>query len=236
MRIINPIAATLFSISLTLIASISSANISLDKIVIHFDNASAPVNNVAVTNNSDAVIKVEAKVIETLNPGQTTESEIKTRELSVAPKIFELQPHETRITRVILRRKINDQEKMYRIRFIPDTPSTSTEQQSGGMSVKIGIVVGMGVLILASPENPKPNLNFVRKDGKITFSNDGNITAQLQREPFCNQDKSLCVPLIGKRIYPHASWTMEVPIELKGKAFSQTVLINNAFSTLNFPP
>ncbi|PCJ16454.1 MAG: hypothetical protein COB04_10885 [Gammaproteobacteria bacterium] len=236
MRVIIKLASALLSISLLLFASIASADISLDKIVIHFDSTSPPVNNIAVTNNSDAVIKVEAKVIETLNPGQDSESEIKTRELSVAPKIFELQPHETRLTRVILRKKISDQEKMYRIRFFPDKPTRTTEQESGGMSVKIGVVVGMGVLILANPETPKPNLNFVRKDGKITFSNTGNITAQLQREPFCNKDRSACTPLIGKRIYPGSNWTMDVPNALKGKAFSQTILINNAFRTLNYPP
>ncbi|MCE9507019.1 MAG: hypothetical protein K8R48_01720, partial [Alphaproteobacteria bacterium] len=65
--------------------------------------------------------------------------------------------------------------------------------------------------------------------------NEGNVTATLQREEFCTEDKKICAPLEGKRIYPGVKWEMEVPTALKGRSFEQTLLLNGKYSKLSYP-
>ena len=212
------------------------ANLSLDKVVIRFEQGARPVDNIAVKNNSDDFIKVTAVVYEVINPGQENEEIVKTRDLTVAPKAFELKARESRVARVVLRRFPKDVEKIFRINFVPDKAGMVQEASKEGKSIKVSIVIGMGALITAAPSESKPNLVFERKDGKILFTNKGNVTSQLQRGDFCNEDRSECIPLGGKRIYPGASWTMEVPVELIGKEFSQTVLASGNYNKITFPP
>jgi len=226
-----------FSLLLMLCSpTIALANISLDKVVVRFEQGSRPVNNISVTNGGSEIIKVRTEIVEIKNPGQENVLEVKTRELSVAPRAFELKPDETRVARVVLRKFPKDMEKMFRVRFIPDNVEQEIDQKQGEMSVKIGLIIGMGALVLAAPQNPAPDFVFDRKDGKITFTNKGNVTAQVQREDFCNSDKTECVSLEGRRVYPGAAWVMNVPPELKGKPFSQTVFMNNSYNKMTFPP
>ena len=84
--------------------------------------------------------------------------------------------------------------------------------------------------------SPRPDLTFFRNSGTITFENKGNVTAHLQRGDYCLPDKpDICIPLRGKRVYPGASWVMNIPEELHGQKFTQTLLINGGYTTLTYP-
>ena len=213
----------------------ANANITLDKVIVKFDPASRPVANVVVTNKSDAPVKVTTEIVEAFNSGTDDESEEKTKEIVVAPKGFELDAHESRAIRLVLRKIPEDQEKIYRIRFIPSEISFTKEVDAGDKSVRVGVIMSMGLLVMAAPKNPEPKLDFERTDNKIIFTNNGNVTAQLQREDFCNKDRTECVPLLGKRVYPGAKWVMDIPEQLIKVPFSQTVLINGDYSTITYP-
>jgi len=219
-----------------LVPSVSLANLSLNKVLIRFEKGDRPVNNISITNKGAIILKVRAEIIEVKNAGQDSVEELKTRDLMLAPKVFELKPGETRVARVVLRKPPKDREKIFRVRFIPDKVAQTEEMESNGMSVKIGVVIGMGALVIAAPQNPSPKLTFTREDGKITFVNEGNITAQLQRDKFCSDDVPECINLSGKRIYPGATYVLDVPLVLIGKPFSQTILMNNSYNVVDFPP
>jgi P pilus assembly chaperone PapD len=126
-------------------------------------------------------------------------------------------------------------EAIYRVRFLPSEPSSSQTSTIEGKSVQLNVIVSMGALIMAAPKNLKPNLKFVREGNKIKLTNAGNVSATLQREDFCTEDKKICAPLEGKRLFPGTSAEVTVPDKLKGIAYSQTLDINGSFSTLSYP-
>ncbi|MCK5555919.1 MAG: fimbria/pilus periplasmic chaperone [Alphaproteobacteria bacterium] len=212
------------------------ANISLDKVILRFDPNVRPINNINVTNQGDKPVKVSIVTIEMVNSGQDGEIEKKTKNLIVAPKAFEMQPGETRAVRVVLRQYAEDMESIYRIRFKPSQPSFIKKEKVAGKSINVSIVLTMGALVIVPPKSPRPDLQFVR-DGKIIhFTNKGNVTAQLQRDDFCvDEEKKTCVQLPNKRIYPGMTWDMDVPAELAGIGFSQTVLTNGSYSKISYP-
>jgi hypothetical protein len=208
------------------------ADISLDKVIIEFNPAERPIHNINVTNQSDKATKVSVEMIEVTNAGQAGETEKQTDKLVVAPKAFELQGGETKAVRLVLRQYPDDLEEIYRVRFKPSEVSFVKKETSGATTVNVGIIMAMGALIMVPPKNPKPDLQPVR-DGKIVhFFNKGNVTAQLQREDFCTDDKKTCVVLPTKRIYPNMVWDMPVPDALVNLDFSQTVLMNGQYSKI----
>ncbi|MDD9900169.1 MAG: hypothetical protein OXT65_04250, partial [Alphaproteobacteria bacterium] len=175
------------------------------------------------------------------NPDNSDSSEItppveeETGQLIAAPKSFELDAGESRVVRLVLRKFSDDMEDIYRVRFLPDKPALEKIEELGGTSVQVNVVVSMGALIMAAPKEARPDLKFVRNDDTITFTNAGNVTAQLQREEFCTEDRKVCTPLEGQRIFPGARWIMTIPDALKDKEFSQTMLVNGSYSTLSYP-
>ena len=213
----------------------AQANISLDKVILNFVPGEKPVQNIMITNQGEKTVKVSGSVVQIQNSGQENEKEFPSKNLILAPKAFELAPGAQRQVRLVLRNFPDQQEGIYRVRFKPDTPQITTQEPKPGMSVKIGVVMTMGALVMVTPTVPSPKLTFERKKDVITFKNEGNVTAQLQREEFCTDGRKNCTSLDGKRIYPGMTWDHAIPESLLGKAFSQTVLINGQYSTLSFP-
>lgn len=213
-----------------------AVGISLDKVIINLKPGDRPIENINVTNGSDKTVKISVNTVEVINSGLPDQKEQPAEKLVAAPKSFEMAPGETRTVRLVLRGFPDEMESIYRVRFVPKDPtSTHAETTPDGKSVQVNIIVSMGALIMVSPKNPKPDLKFTRKGDIVSFTNTGNVTAQLQREDFCADDKKSCASLEGKRLFPRASWDMPLPEALKGKTVSQTVLINGAYSTLTYP-
>lgn len=238
MRIISPkllIQACFLVLLSFLYITSAHANISVDKVVVHFDNGRRPVENIIVTNTGERPLMVKTKIVETLKPGQTDEEEISTRKVIVAPQSFTLAPGEKRTARIVLREMPQDMEAMYRVRFFPSTIKEKAQETQQGMSIKLNVLFGMGVLLLAAPQNPEPNFTAKRENGKIIVTNNGNVTVQLNRERFCDDDGE-CVQIPGKRVYPGMTWTTDIPKELRGKPFSQTIRVNNDYQTYEYAP
>jgi P pilus assembly chaperone PapD len=213
----------------------AAAGLSIDKVIVDFKPGDKPIDNINITNQSDKPLKVTVNSIEVTHSDLPDQKETPTDKLVVAPKAFELAPGEQRPVRLVLRGFPDDMEAIYRVRFVPSTPTEQRTQQVDGKSVQVSIIVSMGALIMVAPKTPKPDLKFAREGGKIHFTNAGNVTALIQREDFCTEDKKTCASLDGKRMYPGTTWDMDVPEKLKTMAFSQTMQINGAYSKLSYP-
>ncbi len=211
------------------------ANIALDKVVLTFAPDERPVQNITVTNHSDKPTKVTGTAFKITNSGQPTESEAPAQDIALAPKAFELEPGQSRMVRLVVRDFPENMEDIYRVRFKPDTPEYRTQETDSGTSVKIGVIMSMGALVMVQPKVPQQNLIVTRDATQLHYHNQGNTTVQLQREDFCNQDRSVCVPLEGKRIYPGMKWDLDIPKGLENTAFTQTILVNGNYSTLAYP-
>lgn len=221
--------------SLMFITSEAQANISLDKVIVTFSPDARPVDNITVTNHSEETVRVTGAVMKIANSGQPTETENPATDLVLAPKIFELKPGESRMARLVVRNFPENMEDIYRVRFKPDQAFDQEQTTPSGTSVKVSVVMTMGALVMVQPKNPQPNLVVTRDANQLHFDNQGNITVQLQREDFCNKDRSVCTPLDGKRIYPGMKWETDIPAGLKNQPFSQTILVKGDYSTLAYP-
>jgi P pilus assembly chaperone PapD len=213
----------------------AGASLSLDRAVIEFKLADRPVETINVTNTADKPTKVSVATVEVLNSGQKGEVEKETDKLVVAPKAFEMQPGETKAVRLVLRDRPADLEAIYRIRFKPSEVSFTQEQKTEGKTIHLSIIMSMGALIIVAPKNSTPDLQFVRDGKTIHFTNKGNVTATLQREDICTDNKKSCSQIPSLRIYPGETTDMELPPELAGIDVSQTVLINGGYSKLFYP-
>lgn len=211
------------------------ANIALDKVVLTFAPDERPVQNITVTNHSDKPTKVTGTAYKITNSGQPSETEAPAKGIALAPKAFELEPGQSRMVRLVVRDFPENMEDIYRVRFKPDTPEYRTQETESGTSVKIGVIMSMGALVMVQPKVPQQNLVVTRDATQLHFHNQGNTTVQLQREDFCNEDRSFCVPLEGKRIYPGMEWDLDIPQGLENIAFTQTILVNGNYSTLAYP-
>lgn len=221
--------------ALLAVPTAQAGGLSIDKVVVEFKPGDKPIDNITITNQHDKKLRVTVQSVEVTDSDLPTQQEAATDKLVAAPKSFELEPGESRPVRLVLRGFPEDKEALYRVRFSPDQPTQQETQESGGTSVQVNVIVSMGALILVAPKNVKPDLQFKRAGDTITFTNAGNVTAVIQREEFCTEDKSVCAPLEGRRIYPGVSWDMKVPEALAKIAFSQTILINGAYSKLSYP-
>lgn len=209
--------------------------LSLDKVIIDFKPSDKPIDNINVTNQNSKTLKVTVNAVEVLNSDLPDQKEIPAEKLVVAPKSFEIAPGETRPVRLVLRGFEDDREAVYRVRFQPSEPTEQSVQEMDGKSVQVNVVVTMGALIMAAPRNVREDLKFVREGDVIHFTNNGNVTAQIQREDYCTEDKKVCVPLEGMRIFPGVKYDMKVPDDLKTLAFTQTVLVGGKYSKLSYP-
>ncbi len=215
----------------------ANASISLNKVIVNFKPGQRPVSNIIVTNSGKETFKIETVTVKVLNSGRPDKVESSTKELVAAPSSFELGPGKSRSVRIVLRKFPEDMESIYRVRFMPDKPTIYKEQKTAreDVSLSLGMIVTMGALIIVDPVNPKPKISFERGNKKITFKNEGNVTVHLQRENVCNEDRSECIMVYGKKIYPNSVWELPIPEKLIGKKFKQTIKINNEYSTLNYP-
>jgi hypothetical protein len=75
-------------------------------------------------------------------------------------------------------------------------------------------MVGYDVLVLVRPVHAAPNVTAVRTGKSLTFANKGNVSVEVVDGRQCGMDRKSCTELPGKRLYPGASWTLELPSEL----------------------
>jgi hypothetical protein len=73
------------------------------------------------------------------------------------------------------------------------------------------IVVGYDVLVLVRPAQPLAHVTASRAGRKLTFSNSGNVSVEVVDGRQCEAANAQCTQLPGKRLYPGASWTVDLP-------------------------
>ena len=60
------------------------------------------------------------------------------------------------------------------------------------------------------PARPVANVRGRREGRRLTFSNAGNVSAEIVHGRQCDADGGHCAELPGKRLYPGASWTVDL--------------------------
>ena len=61
---------------------------------------------------------------------------------------------------------------------------------------------------------PVINVTGVRSGKRLTFRNSGNVSVELVDGRQCRNGRAQCSDLPGKRLYPGASWSVDLPLGL----------------------
>jgi P pilus assembly chaperone PapD len=170
-------------------------------------------DDVEIWNNSPERSYVAVEPREIVNPGLPSQSERKDPDpqklgLLVSPSRMILEPGQRKLLRVAMLSSDADKEHVYRVTVKPVVGGI----QSSDTGLKV--VIGYDVLVLVRPAQPVPRVTAERKDRELTFSNSGNVSVEVVEGRQCANTRAQCAQLPGKRLYPGASWTVELPSDL----------------------
>ena len=190
----------------------SAPGVVIDKVYATLTPQRRPLESVTVSNSSDQAINVEVQVFEVKSKTQEKEELVPAQAVRVSPSRFSLPPRGDRLTRVIYTESFGEQERLFRVRYVPvATPLTGEAEAAGSLQTKVQVQIGMGLLLAISPRQPKPALTFKRDATGVTFKNEGNVHVMFRRSRVCPDNASTgCFDLPGGRLYPGLTWRAAV--------------------------
>ena len=227
-----------------------SAQISVTDVIMAFKPENRPVHNVTVGNSSDEMLHVLVEPVEVINSGTPEEQRISTQSLIVAPKRFSIKGKGQRSVRILLHKRPQDTEAVYRVSFVPQSVPPSEEQMQtltkSGRTISLKVLTGVGMLIFAEPANRRPSLKWERIGDSIKFTNDGNINVRIRNPLACDPDTlpseasvtsstAGCTVItdIPGRMYTGATASIKAPAD---KAIVITKDFNDTIERLVIPP
>ncbi|WP_341632732.1 fimbrial biogenesis chaperone [Sphingomonas agri] len=194
-------------------AAPASADLVLSELIVELQPAKQVRDDVEIWNNSPERSYVAVEPREILNPGRPSQSERKDPDpqklgLLVSPSRMILEPGQRKLVRMAMLSSDADKEHVYRVTVKPVVGGI----QSSDTGLKV--VIGYDVLVLVRPAQPAPRVTALRKGRELTFSNSGNVSVEVIEGRQCPNARAQCAQLPGKRLYPGASWTVELPSDL----------------------
>lgn len=209
------------------LAANASAQVNVNSVIFTFNPKQRPIQNVIVTNSSNAPVYVSVKTEAMIDYTKEKIQTAPTEDILISPKKFSIEANGQRTVRMLMKSPPTDMERGYRVYFIPQpnefgTPSV-TKSEAGRTTV-IKIATGVGILVFVDPISRQDNFSWVRSSGAIDFSNSGNIQVYLGDGKACpnaadlpnstgedassvvrdarHPDAKGCFNLPSKRIYP----------------------------------
>lgn len=189
------------------------ADLVLSELIVELQPGKQVRNDVEIWNNSPERSYVALEPREILNPAQSSQSDRKDPDpqklgLLVTPARMILEPGQRKLLRIATLSSDIDKEHVYRVTVKPVVGGV----QSSDTGLKV--VIGYDVLVLVRPAQPAPRVTAVRKGRELTFANSGNVSVEVVEGRQCATSNAQCTQLPGKRLYPGASWTVDLPSDL----------------------
>ncbi len=206
--------APLFAVLLMAFAGPAFAKLVVNKNIVVIGTDGRPRADIELRNIGDEVLYVAVDPARIADPGtdaQERQSPADPRELGllVTPRKLVLQPGDRKIIRMTLLKKPTQTDDVYRVLVEPK--ATDFDADTEGMKIKI--MVGYDILVLATPRSPASNLNVQRDGAMLHITNEGNSNALLYDGQQCDAKLEDCKQLPVKRIYAGTSYDMPLPFE-----------------------
>jgi P pilus assembly chaperone PapD len=184
------------------------AELVLSELIVDLQPGKQVREDVEIWNNSPDRSFVAVEPREIINPSLPSERAYRDPDpeklgLLVSPSRMILEPGQRKLIRIAAIYANVEKEHVYRVTVKPVVGGI----QSNDSGLKI--VVGYDVLVLVRPAQPLANVTASRTDRKLSFSNSGNVSVELVDGRQCTAHGQ-CTQLPGKRLYPGASWTVEL--------------------------
>lgn len=194
-------------------ASPAAADLVLSELIVDLQPGKQARDDVEIWNKSDERSYVAVEPREIVDPSLPTQRDRHDPDpeklgLLVSPSRMILEPGQRKLLRIATLAPPSGQEHVYRVTVKPVVGGV--ESANSGLK----ILVGYDLLVLVRPTNPAPNVSALRNGRSLTFSNRGNVSVEIVDGMQCKEAHSDCVQLPGKRLYPGASWTIELSSDL----------------------
>ena len=208
-----------------LLPSSARADLVLSELVVELQPTKHMREDLEVWNDSPERSFVAIEPREIINPGSPTQSVHQDPDpeklgLLVGPSRMILEPGQRKLVRIASVSTSSDREHVYRVTVKPVVGGIESEDSG------LKVLVGYDVLVLVRPAQPAANVSASRNGRSLTFSNSGNVSVELVNGRQCKAQQAQCTELPGKRLYPGASWSVDLqsdsPAEYTLKAPGRT--------------
>lgn len=211
-RILHATVVALAVLAGLICSEAAEADIVLSQLIVDLQNGKHMREDVEIWNNSPDRTFVAVEPREILNPAlpsQTARVEPDPEKLGllVSPTRMILEPGQRRLLRFAALTSDAAHEHVYRVTVKP-VAGTVQSKDSG-----LKVLVGYDVLVLVRPSVSNPDVRAVRNGRTLTFVNGGNVSVEVVNGRQCGMSRAHCVELPGKRLYPGASWSVELPAD-----------------------
>jgi P pilus assembly chaperone PapD len=201
------------ALSAVLAPAPARAELVLSELIVELQAGKQVRDDVEVWNNSPERSFVSIEPREIVNPSLPSQTVLKDPDpeklgLLVSPERMILEPGQRKLVRIASLSGDAGREHVYRVTIKPVVGGIQSDDSG------LKILVGYDVLVLVRPTLPVANVSAARNGRSLTFSNSGNVSVELVDGRQCDERHVMCTELPGKRLYPGASWTVELPSDL----------------------
>jgi P pilus assembly chaperone PapD len=188
------------------------AELVLSELIVELQPGKQVRDDIEIWNNGPERSFVAIEPREIVDPSLPSQSVRKDPDpaklgLLVSPARMILEPGQRKLIRIATLGATPDREHVYRVTVKPVVGGIQSDDSG------LKIVVGYDVLVLVRPARPTANVTAGRNGKALTFSNSGNVSVEIMDGRQCGGAQAKCTPLPGKRLYPGASWTVELPAD-----------------------
>lgn len=194
-------------------AAPASADLVLSELIVELQPGKELRDDVEVWNNSPDRSYVSVEPREIIDPSLPTQIIRKDPDpqklgLLVTPARMILEPGQRKLVRIASLSSDRGREHVYRVTVKPVVGGVHSDDTG------LKVVIGYDVLVLVRPAQAMPHVTASRKGRELTFSNSGNVSVEVVDGRQCRANHSNCTDLPGKRLYPGASWTVDLKSDL----------------------
>ena len=192
-----------------LLPSPARADLVLSELVVELQPNKHMREDLEVWNDSPERSFVAIEPREIINPGSPTQSARQDPDpeklgLLVGPSRMILEPGQRKLVRIASLSSGSDREHVYRVTVKPVVGGIESEDSG------LKVLVGYDVLVLVRPAQAAANVSASRNGRSLTFRNSGNVSVELVNGRQCKAQQAQCTELPGKRLYPGASWSIDL--------------------------
>ncbi|MDM8547920.1 hypothetical protein [Candidatus Venteria ishoeyi] len=189
----------------------SLANLTVSKAIINFSDNSPPRQDLEVKNNDTNTLYVTVKAFQVQSPESDQAKEIELNNpidagLLVSPARLVIPPGQSKLVRVIVRKKATKKDLIYRVAITPTIGKIKSEEQFA-----LKVMIAYKVLVIVQPPAAQADLQVKRVGETLVFTNHGNTNVLIRKIKQCNERKTDCVELNGNRLYSGEQWIVNLP-------------------------
>ena len=204
--LIVALAATATTVA---IAPPARADMVLSEVIVNLP-AGEVRKEIVVSNTGEEVLFVTATLSEVLDAGLPTERRIEHDDpeaagLIVTPNRVIVQPGQRKTLRIANIGQTPAQDRVYRLLVNPSVGDIGAE------STMLRVLVAYDVLVVVEPAEPAFELDWTRDGTSLVLTNRGNSNVLLQNGSICPAGGGECIEVPGRRVYPGATVTIELP-------------------------